>query len=206
MNASRTCTHCGAELPEGDGKDQCLTCLRIAGLAAETVATGPDDSPDNLETPTTSAPREALGTMIGRYKLLQEIGEGGFGIVYLAEQKEPVNRKVALKILKPGMDTREVIARFEAERQALALMDHPNIARVFDGGATDSGRPYFVMELVKGTPLTNYCDDKNLDTRSDLYTGTSWRLMNGIASEFESWPTPAERRLDNQKTYSSSAK
>ena len=108
----------------------------------------------------TAAPREAVGSRIGRYKLLQEIGEGGFGIVYLADQMEPVKRRVALKVLKPGMDTREVVARFEAERQALALMDHPNIARVFDGGATESGRPYFVMELVKGIPLTKYCDDQ----------------------------------------------
>ena len=90
--------------------------------------------------------------MIGRYKLLQLIGEGGFGIVYMAEQETPVKRRVALKIIKAGMDTRQVIARFEAERQALAMMDHPNIARVLDAGATDTGRPYFVMELVKGDP------------------------------------------------------
>src|SRR5262245_53201422 len=93
---------------------------------------------------------EGPGTVIGPYKLLQLSGEGGFGVVYMAEQERPVRRKVALKIIKPGMDTREVIARFEAERQALALMDHPNIARVLDAGATESGRPYFVMELVKG--------------------------------------------------------
>ena len=92
------------------------------------------------------------GTAIGAYRLLQQIGEGGFGIVFLAEQQQPVRRKVALKVVKPGMDTRQVIARFEAERQALALMDHPNIARVFDGGETAGGRPFFVMELVKGRP------------------------------------------------------
>ncbi len=101
---------------------------------------------------------EAPGTQIGPYKLLEQIGEGGFGIVFMAEQQHPVRRKVALKVLKPGMDTRQVIARFEAERQALALMDHPNIARVLDAGATDSGRPYFVMELVKGIPITEYCE------------------------------------------------
>src|SRR5262249_20878488 len=101
--------------------------------------------------------RERPGTVIGPYKLLEQIGEGGFGIVFMAEQHEPIRRKVALKVLKPGMDTRQVIARFEAERQALALMDHPNIAKVLDGGATPSGRPYFVMELVRGTPITNYC-------------------------------------------------
>ena len=98
---------------------------------------------------------EPLGTIIGPYKLLQQIGEGGMGVVYMAEQTEPVQRKVALKIIKPGMDSRQVIARFEAERQALALMDHPNIARVLDAGTTDTGRPYFVMELVKGVPITS---------------------------------------------------
>ena len=107
---------------------------------------------------------EGPGTRIGRYKLLEKIGEGGFGLVFMAEQTEPVNRKVALKIIKAGMDTREVIARFEAERQALALMDHPNIARVLDAGATETGRPYFVMELVNGIPITDYCDQKQLPT------------------------------------------
>src|SRR5205807_2885807 len=101
---------------------------------------------------------ERPGTKIGRYKLLEQIGEGGFGIVFLAEQTRPVRRKVALKVLKAGMETRQVVARFEAERQALAIMDHPNIAKVFDGGATPSGRPYFVMELVKGVPVTEFCD------------------------------------------------
>ncbi|MHC4575734.1 MAG: serine/threonine protein kinase, partial [Planctomycetota bacterium] len=111
---------------------------------------------------------EGPGTKIGRYKLLQLIGEGGFGAVYMAEQEKPISRKVALKIIKLGMDTKQVIARFEAERQALALMDHPNIAKVFDAGATDTGRPYFVMELVKGIPITEYCDKNNLDTRQRL--------------------------------------
>ena len=97
---------------------------------------------------------ESPGTAIGPYKLMDEIGEGGMGVVYLAEQAQPVRRKVALKIIKPGMDTKQVIARFEAERQALAMMDHPNIAKVHDAGATDSGRPYFVMELVRGMPIT----------------------------------------------------
>ena len=97
-------------------------------------------------------PLEHPGTQIGPYKLLEQIGEGGMGVVYVASQKEPIRRTVALKIIKPGMDTREVVTRFEAERQALALMDHPNIAKVFDAGATDAGRPYFAMELVKGTP------------------------------------------------------
>ncbi len=111
---------------------------------------------------------ERTGTRIGRYKLLQKIGEGGFGVVYMAEQVEPVQRRVALKIIKPGMDSREVVARFEAERQALALMDHPNIAKVLDGGVTEAGRPYFVMELVNGIALTRYCDEKGLSTTERL--------------------------------------
>jgi serine/threonine protein kinase/Flp pilus assembly protein TadD len=112
--------------------------------------------------------REAIGTTIGPYKLLEQIGEGGMGVVYMAEQQEPVRRRVALKVIKLGMDTRQVIARFEAERQALALMDHPSIARVLDAGATIAGRPYFVMELVRGTPITEYCDANNLSLRERL--------------------------------------
>lgn len=111
---------------------------------------------------------EGPGTKIGCYKLLQQIGEGGFGVVYMAEQEKPVVRKVALKIIKPGMDTKEVISRFESERQALALMDHPNIAKVLDAGTTESGRPYFVMELVKGIPLTKFCDDNHLPPEERL--------------------------------------
>jgi len=111
---------------------------------------------------------EGPGTVIGRYKLLQQIGEGGFGVVYMAEQEKPIRRRVALKIIKLGMDTKQVIARFEAERQALALMEHPNIAKVLDAGATDTGRPYFVMELVKGVPITKYCDSNNLSTEERL--------------------------------------
>ena len=111
---------------------------------------------------------EMTGTKIGRYKILQQLGEGGFGMVYMAEQEYPVRRKVALKIIKLGMDTKQVIARFEAERQALALMDHPNIAQVHDAGATESGRPYFVMELVKGIAITDYCDKQRLTTQQRL--------------------------------------
>jgi WD40 repeat protein/serine/threonine protein kinase len=111
---------------------------------------------------------ECPGTVIGPYKLLEQIGEGGFGVVFMAEQTQPVRRKVALKVLKPGMDTRQVVARFEAERQALALMDHPNIAHVFDGGETASGRPYFVMELVRGVPVTAFCDQNQLPIRERL--------------------------------------
>jgi len=111
---------------------------------------------------------EKPGDKVGRYKLLQQIGEGGCGVVYMAEQEEPVHRHVALKIIKLGMDTRNVIARFEAERQALAMMDHPNIAKVFDAGATETGRPYFVMELVRGMKITDYCDEAKLSIRARL--------------------------------------
>jgi eukaryotic-like serine/threonine-protein kinase len=111
---------------------------------------------------------ERPGTVIGPYKLMEQIGEGGMGLVFVAEQQQPVRRKVALKIIKPGMDSRDVIARFEAERQALALMDHPNIAKVLDAGATESGRPYFVMELVKGIPITDYCDQNQFIPRERL--------------------------------------
>jgi serine/threonine protein kinase len=115
------------------------------------------------------APTEARGTIVaGRYKLLECIGEGGMGTVWMAEQREPVKRLVAVKLIKPGMDSRAVLARFEAERQALALMDHPNIARVLDGGTTAAGRPYFVMELVKGVPVTEYCDERHLTVRARL--------------------------------------
>ncbi len=115
---------------------------------------------------------EREGDMIGRYKLLRQIGEGGFGTVYLAEQSDPVKRRVALKVIKPGMDSREIIARFEAERQALAMMDHEHIARVHDAGTTEGGRPYFVMELVNGEPITKYCVDSHLDIsgRVQLFT------------------------------------
>jgi len=111
---------------------------------------------------------DANGTRIGPYKLLQKIGEGGCGVVYMAEQEEPIRRRIALKVIRLGMDTKEVIARFEAERQALALMDHPNISRVFDAGATDAGRPFFAMELVRGVKITDYCDQNNLSTAGRL--------------------------------------
>src|SRR5262249_9398624 len=114
------------------------------------------------------SPIDGPGATIGNYKLLQQIGEGGFGVVFMAEQQEPVRRKVALKIIKPGMDTREVIARFESERQALAMMDHQNIAKVLDGGTTGGGRPFFVMELVHGIPLTQFCDEHRLTPRARL--------------------------------------
>src|SRR5262245_22360048 len=144
---------------------------RIESLLAEHEQLGSFlESPAPRSEATTSQPplAERPGTQIGPYKLLQQIGEGGFGIVFMAEQLQPVRRRVALKVIKPGMDSRQVIARFEAERQALAVMEHPNIARVLDAGTTHSGRPYFVMELVRGTPITQYCDDNNLPIRERL--------------------------------------
>ena len=118
---------------------------------------------------TTDLPaREGRGTVIGPYKLLEPIGEGGMGTVWMAEQTDPIQRRVAVKVVKEGMDSRQVLARFEAERQALALMEHPHIAKVLDAGKTPSGRPYFVMELVKGRPITNYCDEKRLGVRERL--------------------------------------
>lgn len=123
---------------------------------------------------------EGPGTVIGRYKLLQQIGEGGMGVVYMAEQDQPVRRRVALKIIKVGMDTRTVVARFEAERQALALMDHPSIAKVFDAGATETGRPYFVMELVQGVPITEFCDKNKVPARERL------KLFMGVCQAIQS--------------------
>src|SRR5262249_8916299 len=136
-----------------------LRALDKAGSFLEAPAATPGQTVDQ------PALREGPGAVIGPYKLLQPIGEGGMGVVFMAEQQQPVQRKVALKIIQPGMDSKHVIARFEAERQALALMDHPHIAKVLDGGTTASGRPYFVMDLVKGLPLTKYCDEHHLTPR-----------------------------------------
>jgi eukaryotic-like serine/threonine-protein kinase len=122
----------------------------------------------NLTASFAPAPAEAIGSRIGPYKILQRIGEGGFGVVYMAEQERPIRRRVTLKVIKPGMDSAQIIARFEAERQALAMMDHPGIAKVFDAGTTDAGRPYFVMELVHGVPVTRYCDEARLNPRERL--------------------------------------
>src|SRR5206468_6531740 len=139
-------------------------------LARDAQASGFLESPAAPLTLTVESSRlsEGPGTIIGPYKLMEQIGEGGMGVVYVAEQSQPVRRKLALKVIKTGMDTRQVIARFEAERQALAMMDHPNIAKIFDGGVTESGRPYFVMELVRGLPITRYCDEHKLDTAQRL--------------------------------------
>src|SRR5256712_1492066 len=147
------------------GKDAALLARVQALLRAdESGESFLPEQPKATVVPITEKP----GDRIGRYKLLQQIGEGGCGVVYMAEQTEPVRRRVALKVIKLGMDTKQVIARFEAERQALALVDHPNIAKVLDGGATEAGRPYFVMELVRGVKITEYCDQNNLSTRDRL--------------------------------------
>jgi serine/threonine protein kinase len=134
----------------------------------DVALTDPFSEPGQTGKSKTPPPDEQLGKHINQYKILQRIGEGGCGVVYMAEQERPIRRKVALKVIKLGMDTKNVIARFEAERQALALMDHPNIARVLDAGATETGRPYFVMELVRGVRITEYCDQNSLDTRRRL--------------------------------------
>jgi WD40 repeat protein/serine/threonine protein kinase len=167
MVVERACTKCGVELPSHVQGYLCPKCLFLAavfGTSASAEASEVAAEIHAAENPET----------IGRYKILQKIGEGGCGIVYMAEQQEPLRRRVALKVIKLGMDTKRVIARFEAERQALALMDHPNIARVLDAGTTESGRPYFVMELVKGIPITSYCDENKLSTvmRLDLFIQT----------------------------------
>ncbi|MCH8146587.1 MAG: serine/threonine protein kinase, partial [Planctomycetes bacterium] len=137
-------------------------------------------STPSAETTVTTPLSEKPGAVIGRYKLLQRIGEGGFGSVWMADQREPVKRRVALKIIKLGMDTKQVIARFEAERQALAMMDHPNIAKVLDAGSTETGRPYFVMEYIKGVPILEYCDTDKLDTKArlDLFTSVCHAIQH----------------------------
>ena len=138
-------------------------------LEAHSAASGSDGFLGGKDGSTVRLPADREEPiLVGRYRLLQKLGEGGCGLVFMAEQAEPVRRRVALKIIKPGMDTRQVLARFEAERQALAMMDHPNIARVLDAGATDAGRPYFVMELVQGVPITTFCDEKKLSTAARL--------------------------------------
>ena len=148
-------------------KAQVLSLLGAHQNAGEFLKAEPALSPE-IEAELARLKPEEAGERIGPYKLREQIGEGGFGVVWVAEQQEPVRRAVALKIIKLGMDTREVIARFEQEKQALAMMDHPNIARVFDAGATEHGRPFFVMELVRGIKITDYCDQANLPTAERL--------------------------------------
>src|SRR4051812_43525907 len=152
---------CGDDVEIRAQVEGLLDSHREAGMFLGGTGSG---EPVTIDQPVIERP----GTQIDRYKLLEQVGEGGMGVVYVAEQTEPVRRRVALKIIKPGMDTKQVIARFEAERQALAMMDHPNIARVLDAGTTEAGRPYFVMELVRGMPITEYCDKARLSPRQRL--------------------------------------
>ena len=156
MAGPQTCEECGTGLPPNAPQGLCPKCLAGMGVSLAPRQPSPSELPGQP------------GDRIGRYKLVEKIGEGGCGSVYRAEQEEPVRREVALKVIKLGMDTREVIARFEAERQALAMMDHSNIARVFDAGATATGRPFFVMELVRGVRITDYCDQNHLKNEDRL--------------------------------------
>jgi serine/threonine protein kinase/Tol biopolymer transport system component len=153
---------CGSDTTLRGEVEALLLAHENAGQFLDPAAFGAGLGPDQ------SSLTESPGTVIGRYRLLEKIGEGGMAVVYMAQQTEPIRRKVALKIIKLGMDTRQVIARFEAERQALALMDHPSIAKVLDAGATETGRPYFVMELVQGVSITEYCDNNSLNTKDRL--------------------------------------
>src|SRR5437667_218946 len=217
MSSGSTCRECGTAIPADSPGGFCGQCLLGLGLKEA------EDQPESASNPVeqdTDAPKsppeshrgaasgfpsltEKFGDRIGRYRLLQEIGHGGCGVVYMAEQEEPVRRKVALKVIKLGMDTKQVVARFEAERQALALMDHPNIAKILDAGITEAplpasgnplpssdegrgqgegsspdtrhaalvtspGRPYYVMELVVGVKITDYCDQNHLTMRQRL--------------------------------------
>ncbi|HEV2211087.1 MAG TPA: serine/threonine-protein kinase [Verrucomicrobiae bacterium] len=156
------------------GEDKVMRARVEALLAAQEGAETSIDAPSGQVNATTklescrNSPDEGVGRKIGRYKILEKLGEGGCGVVYIAEQTEPVRRRVALKVIKLGMDTKQVVARFEAERQALAMMDHPNIAKVLDAGATETGRPYFVMELVRGIRITEYCDQLQVTTHQRL--------------------------------------
>jgi serine/threonine protein kinase len=150
------CPQCGAELDSGGPAGLCPNCL-IQGAFDSSVA-AEESGTQTIDTANTAPGDDDFG----RYHILRPLGEGGMGAVYLAEQREPIRRFVALKVIKPGMDTGQVLARFANERQALAIMDHPNIARIIDAGATPKGRPYFVMEYIEGVPITQYCDGKRM--------------------------------------------
>src|SRR5499427_3639357 len=152
---------CGGDLELRRRVERLLRAVSEAGSFLETPAQDPSPTVDQ-------PPVEGPGTVIGPYKLIEQVGEGGMGSVWMAQQQEPVKRLVAVKLIKAGMDSKQVIARFEAERQALALMDHANIARVLDAGTTGAGRPYFVMDLVRGVPITKYCDEHHLTPRQRL--------------------------------------
>ncbi len=163
MSESQKCARCGAEISRSAPGGHCLRCvLELALTEDDDPSPGEDVTPVRESASNDPSKPASPGDRIGRYRLVEQIGKGGFGVVFKAEQEEPIRRFVALKVIKLGMDTEQVIARFEAERQALALMDHPNIAKVLDAGADAAGRPYFVMELVPGTKITDYCDAHKL--------------------------------------------
>src|SRR3954465_15803304 len=172
MTILATCRDCGGLLPTGSLGGFCPKCmlglaLDASGRLKEPAVSEPEKEKEKREAGQNSEGHPIRDEIAG-YRLLQEIGEGGCGVVYMAEQQKPIHRKVAVKVIKIGMDTRQVVARFEAERQALARMDHPNIAKVLDAGATKSGRPYFTMELVGGRRITEYCDENELTTAERL--------------------------------------
>lgn len=169
MTDSMSCSSCGEPITQGAPLGLCAACLMKLALAAKD-STRMESRPAAAERPGpgTAQGAEVTPAAIGPYRILRVLGEGGMGVVYLAEQTEPLHRRVAVKVIKIGMNTREVVARFEAERQTLARMNHPNIARVYDAGATTDGRPYFVMEYVSGSPMTDYCDAHTLSTRARL--------------------------------------
>src|SRR5689334_23225199 len=156
------CPQCGAELGSGDPAGMCPTCLILG--AFDSSAGAEESATQTIHTVTAGVGDDDFG----RYRIVRALGEGGMGTVYLAEQLEPIRRRVALKVVKLGMDTSQVLTRFNNERQALAMMDHPNIAQIFDAGATVKGRPYFVMEYIEGAPVTQYCDRKRMTTNERL--------------------------------------
>jgi len=155
-----SCPRCGEELSAADPEGLCPKCLLQGALESS----GSEFEAETIGPSTGVTPGEDFG----RYRIVESLGEGGMGTVYLAEQREPIRRCVALKVVKLGMDTAGVLARFDHERQALAMMDHPNIAHIFDAGATATGRPYFVMEYIEGSPITAYCDRKRMTARERL--------------------------------------
>ena len=156
-----TCLKCGAELGSADPAGLCPVCLMQGALES---SSGIDESSGRTVGPVAATRDDDFG----RYQIIRPVGEGGMGTVYLAEQREPIRRQVALKVVKLGMDTRQVLSRFDNERQALAMMDHPNIAQIFDAGATTKGRPYFVMEYIEGAPITQYCDRRRMTIKERL--------------------------------------
>src|SRR6266513_206211 len=184
MSSGDKCRECGTAIPADSPGGFCAQCLFGLGLekgeeesvhSPQSTVHSPISGVQGLKSEVQSQEPEVAGQLIeksgdriGRYRLLQEIGHGGCGVVFMAEQEEPVRRKVALKVIKLGMDTRQVVSRFEAERQALALMDHPNIAKILDAGATETGRPFFVMELVRGIKITDFCAENRLSTEHRL--------------------------------------